>query len=354
MFLGEIKKLLPNLLEKNGIPLIRDGKSWKSTCLVHSDSNPSVQINMNGRAFCYGCGAVYDIFDAVGYIEGIGNFKEQLSRICSIFNITVTNSKNYSSYKRESKPVFRGRGLIKDHRFVSLNIESARLAYNLKRAREILSYSKISGRIESQYPFLSENGNVMCADFRIIEDSGKKKVITFWFDGQSLKISDPPNLIWGLDHKDTNKPCLIVEGSKCGKIAHEKLGHYFSVHTWNRGCEGAKYCDWSKVLGFENYYLFYDYDQKRDQYNEILPIKQQPGYKAMFQISDLILELNNNENTNCYLIPPSEDAINLKNDGADIEEQLQVFTPDECIDYIIGKVGNNNSENFNNVLEFTE
>jgi hypothetical protein len=342
MNIREIKPRIREIFKHFNIEVFKDGMHDKIHCLVHADGNPSALVNKNGTIKCYGCGAVYDIFDTIGFIKGVKDFSSQLKYACEILNIQKENV-DTKLVNRENRKLFRGHK--KHTEFVPVTLDIARGyvdkngksipgIYNKSRIREILAYSKIDCDIDGNgFPFLSESGMVNCVDFRILEKTGKKHVITFWFDGQSVKIKNPPSLIWGLDHIDTEKPCLIVEGAKCAKLAHEKLGNNFSIHTWNRGCEGAKYCDWDSVSGFKEYYLFYDYDQKLDKTGNLMSPERQPGTKVMNEISDTILEVNND--AIFYFIPPCSEAISYKNDGADIVEHLMFMSAEDTVEYIL-------------------
>jgi hypothetical protein len=325
----DLKKLTPDLLQKYGIDLYKDGKSTKIFCLVHGEKNPSAQLNANGTIFCHGCGAIYDVFDCVGILEGIQGPKNQLKFLCDSFGIVNTED---IRFEKQTKPLFRGH--VSHSKFVPLPIDTARRIYGKTRTLDLLSRFGINGDFVAAYPYLSETGFVNAVDYRV-DENFNKQVVTVWFDGHNIRIKDPPNLIWGLDHIDKEKPCLIVEGAKCASIAHEKIGDNFAVHTWNRGTNGARYCDWSPIGIYDQIFIMYDADRKKTPEGEMLPTDNQPGRKCALEIMDRLLEIN--ENCEVTLMEPHGDCLKLKPDGADIVEMFEIFSPDEVCDFILGR-----------------
>lgn len=332
MNISDLKKLTPDLLQRNGIDLYKDGKNIKISCLIHAEKNPSAQLNSNGTVFCHGCGSIYDVFDIVGIIEGIKGFKNQKKFLCDMFGIV--NTDDIHPTEKKTKPLFRGH--VSHCKFVPLPIETARRVYGKSRVIDLLTRLKIfehGAEFVAAYPYFSESGLVNAVDYRIQHDYDKQ-VITVWFDGQNIRVKDPPNLIWGLNHIDPEKPCLIVEGAKCAQLAEEKIGDVFSVHTWNRGTAGAKYCDWNPIGVYKEIFIMYDADRKLDPKGKLIPTNKQPGKKCADEISDRLLEIN--EGCEIIMMEPHVDAIKLKPDGADIVEMFEIFTPEQVCGYILG------------------
>lgn len=329
MDLKQAKKYMPDYLERIGVKIHRDGNRKKILCQnpFHAEKKPSAQLNDTGIVNCYGCSARYDVFDLIGWNESISGLGEQIKRFTAIFGAEVDNLKQ----PHEVKPVFRG--WVKRTDYVSLEIKSARSVYRVSQVLRLMDKCRIKDPVfDGAYPYLSDDGKVDAVDFRILSGN-EKQVITVWFDGRNLKTRNPPNLIWGLDHLDYEKPALIVEGAKCAKIAHDLLGDAFSVHTWNRGTAGAIYCNWEKITGFERIYFLADADRKRMNSGDLVPLIEQVGTKCMIKIAENINEIN--ENCKIKVCEAHECVLGLKTSGGDIEEMKQLMTKDEIVSYIL-------------------
>ena len=329
MDIKQAKKYMPDYLDRIGVKIHRDGIRKKILCQnpFHAEKKPSAQLNDTGIVNCYGCGARYDVFDLIGWNENISGLGEQLKRFTTIFGTEIDNLKQ----PYEVKPVFRGYTERTD--YVKLDEKSARFVYRISAVIDLISKCEVVDPVfDTAYPYFGKDGKVHSVDFRVQSETGKQ-VITVWFDGRNIKIRNPPNLIWGLDHLDYGKPCLIVEGAKCARLAHTLLGDTFSVHTWNRGTAGAIYCNWSEIANFEKVFLLADLDRKKDRNGDLIPEAEQVGMKCMLKIADSITEVN--ENCKIKVCETHEKVLSIKEDGGDIAEMIELMSKDEIVSYIL-------------------
>jgi hypothetical protein len=325
MNLSDIKKLLLPFLEKNNIEIYNEGVRKKIRCLnpFHCEKNPSAQINNGASVHCYACGSVYDIFDIVQYFGLANDFKSALNYLKNEYNFDVD-----TDIKKEPKPVFRGH--VRKANFVPLEFEAAKYEYRISIVKQRVLKAGIENPVfDGAWPFLSRDGLVNCVDFRFL-DEHRKHIITAWYDGRTVKIKDPPNLIWGLDHIDYSKTALIVEGTKCASEAHDRLGKRYCVHTWNRGSNAAKYADWEPICGYKKVFLLADRDRKTDKHGNYP--KKQIGQKAMEEISGTLKD--GNEDIRCVVKEAPQCVEEIKKDGGDIIEMFQIMSIDDIVNFI--------------------
>jgi hypothetical protein len=127
---------------------------------------------------------------------------------------------------------------------------------------------------------------------------------------------------------------MIHEGAKCADIAQEKMPEWVHL-SWSGGSGKADLAKWSMLKDFEDIYILPDDDQKKYPENklvnagEIMPPEEQPGLKAALKIKDKLSQ--------AIIINPVIEARRIKPSGADIEEILQVFTPEKFIEYALNK-----------------
>lgn len=86
----ELKTKLPDYIERTTGR--RPNKEKKILCINpdHDDRHPSAgYYDNNTRLHCFSCGASYDIYEAIGILENIKTFPEQLQRAADIYGIKL-------------------------------------------------------------------------------------------------------------------------------------------------------------------------------------------------------------------------------------------------------------------------
>jgi hypothetical protein len=181
-------------------------------------------------------------------------------------------------------------------------------------------------RLIKVWPYYNENDEIEIVDVRYENEQGKKAVISFYYDGNGLRSSAAPVVLYNRNGlaKDTDSAVLIVEGAKAAEAANKLPG--FVATTWNGGGKKCKQADWS-ILKDRKVFIYPDDDQKKNRSNELMAWYEQPGIATAFEIKEQL--------PNAVIVPPIEAARTLKEDGADIVEALEVMSPEEIASYIL-------------------
>lgn len=235
---------------------------------LHQDEKPSCKLysNESGQHLtCMSsCNATWDIFDIAGLLINSDDFKEQLSEVEKTLGIIseVPILPKSEKVKQVDPPV-------------SIPIEKLNEVYNNET---ILSYAikqSYGVRIAGRYIAYSRDGErVDGVEYRFEDNDNKKTVFLIWYNGRTIKWTNPPRLIFGLNEIVTGKPFLIVEGPKTREIAAEHLPD-FNVLTWNGGANNVDKVDWNSVIPEDaDVYLWADDDQ--------------PGMQAMMKIEEIL------------------------------------------------------------------
>lgn len=295
-FLPE-KLRLREFLERRGVSYNKSRKTWR--CPNHDDATESATLYDNtdgGILFCPVCAASWDIFQVCGIIDGRKDFKDQLKAVRETLGIMEEKKQ-----KKTPQPF----------------PESKRDEFNQK----IQSLEEKHGKIKGSWKYLTADGETIALDVRYEKPGERKVILTFWYDGRSLRWADAPVVVYGLEKlKDWTGPVLIHEGAKCAD-AGEVIQEFVSL-SWSGGSGKAHLANWSAI---ENYDVF------------IFPDDDEPGLKAARAICGKI--------PHAKIIKPLEAARKIKPKGADIIEALQVMTPDELSAYIL------NPENHFNAVD---
>jgi hypothetical protein len=237
---------------------------------AHNDKTPSAKLynNSDGQVLCCmsACNSTWDIFDIAGLLINSDKFPEQKAEVEKTLGIM---SDDYTPPKAEKKKPDQPT-------HISIPIDKLNEVYNDDK---ILEYAKEKGygdRISGKYICYSSDGkSVAGVEYRFENADNKKTVFLIWYNGKSVKWSNPPRLIFGLNEIKFGCPYLIVEGPKTREIASVVLPD-FNVLTWNGGANNADKVDWCSVIPHDaDVYLWPDDDE--------------PGQKAM-QIIKGILE----------------------------------------------------------------
>ena len=106
-----------------------------------------------------------------------------------------------------------------------------------------------AGQIAAVWWYKNAEGLVDGLDVRFEKEGpdGKpgKIVVTYWYDGQSVKTSPAPVLVYGRDCLALfpSRPVCIHEGAKCASLAQEALPDFVHV-AWSGGAQKAVKADW--------------------------------------------------------------------------------------------------------------
>ena len=174
-------------------------------------------------------------------------------------------------------------------------------------------------------------GLIEIFDVRFENTDGKKAVITFFWDGKAIRAAGAPVLLYNRDKiaSDTESPILIVEGAKTAEAALRVLG--FIPTTWNGGGKKCKQVDWTPLKD-RKVYIYPDDDQKvygekHPNAGELMKWNEQPGMVTAFDIKKKL--------PHAIIIQPVPAARDIKADGADIVEALEVMTGPGLAEYIL-------------------
>ena len=234
---------------------------------AHDDSTPSCKLynNQDGQVLtCMSvCGTSYDIYDVAGLLINSDNFIEQKKEVEATLGIIDTS---------DYKPTVAKN--ITVEKPVSIPIEKIDEVYNDEQILHYAIKQEYGDTITGKYICYDASGeNVNGVEYRF-EQSGRKTVFLIWYNGRTIKWTNPPRLIFGLNEIKDGLPFLIVEGPKTREIAAAVLGDRFNVLTWNGGANNADKVDWRGIVGDSDIYLWPDDDE--------------PGQKAMEKIKEML------------------------------------------------------------------
>jgi len=300
----------------------------------HPDQDPSATIYDNGgdnTLNCNSCGFTGDIFDCAGALigkEGQDNFKDQLEEVQNVFGGRLepikpkkTTSKNVKKQEIKPIPLDHETALQKFSQETVLNLCSGiNNGFGDNALSEDSKDFRKFGDV-AWFPYYNANKLIDLMVVRFEDQHNKKEVLTFYWNGKNVAMKGYPIRIYGRYSltQHPNLRVLIHEGEKCVNLASEKLlGDPEFIHiTWNGGGKKFNKPDWSILKGREVF---------------LLPDDDDPGIKTMH---GLRLLLNSEHEIQSTTIPIFEKAREIKSKGADIEEILQCYSPDEITKTIL-------------------
>jgi hypothetical protein len=159
-------------------------------------------------------------------------------------------------------------------------------------------------QFKKAWAYKNEKGQVELVAARFEDEKGDKTVLSFYWNGSTLKMKGYPVLLFNRDRikSEPEKDILIVFGEKCAAIADE-LG--FIGATWNGGEKKVKEVDFSPL---ENRTIFLWADDDR------------PGQETAKQI---IAKL-----PHVQVVKTMVELREIEPKGADIAEALEYFKGD--------------------------
>ena len=311
----------------------------------HTDKDPTAtyydDYNNNHNIYCAVCGATWDIFEVAGLLNNLHSFPEQIEEVKKSLGIQINKPAWMKKYKalpyEEAKKKFTSKRLMEICEFVGEKI-SKKNGDDPVKTGEAARLAAWGNKITGAWPYRNQDGDLELLDARF-EGTGRKVVISFYWTGKNVACSKPPVLLYNRDklHQNPTTPRLIHEGAKCAKIAEENLPGFIHT-TWNGGGQKARYVDFTLLGTKAPIYIYPDDDQKRGRDGELLPPEKQPGIKAAFIIAHRIITQIGNR-FEIKIVQPYTKAREIKPDGADIVEALQVATPEELEKYILSSPG---------------
>lgn len=314
------KSRLPEYLTARGIDIIQDGSTRRCSCPdpSHADNNPTAII-YDETIHCPVCTATWDIFETAGLIESVSSFPDKIKAV------QIALGETPDQQKKEAV----------SSTFVVLPYDKAKDIYTENRFMDISTYvgkgdprKGYGDKITGAWPFKTETGEVEMVDIRFEGGERKKNVMSFYWDGRTVKSKGYPIRLYGRerlseypDHK-----ILIVEGCKAAKAAEALIEYGYIPITWNGGSGKAGKAPWSLLAG-RDCVIFPDDDQQVDKKTgEILHPSKQPGIKAALVIQKRL--------GGARIVEPFPVLREIKADGADIVEALEKFSPEELAKFI--------------------
>ena len=298
----------------------------------HADEDPSAVIyERNNNLYCPVCDGTWDVFDVAGLLDGLNDFPDKLKSVQdTLGGGDYTPVKSSTKTKTKTCPKHIPVPLTREDLALKVNREAL-----LKKARES---TWLEGKIKDEiqlWSYRNASGLIEIFDVRFENVDDKKAVITFFWDGKVIRATGAPVLLYDRDKlaADTDSPVLIVEGAKTAEAAKNVPG--FVPTTWNGGGKKCKQADW-KILKDRTVYIFPDDDQKiygenHERAGQLMPWHEQPGMVTAFDIKKKL--------PNAIIVKPVQAARDIKADGADIVEVLEVMTGQEIADYILSVPG---------------
>lgn len=271
----------------------------------HDDANPSMTI-YDDQFNCNSCNAKGDIFDAAGLLTGSDKFPDKLKEVESVLGIVTTTT---AKPKRELFiptiiPLEKGKALEKYTEETVL-----KLAHFIYKDRKF----KIPEKPFGWFPYYDKNKLIDLVCVRFEDEAGKKEVLSFYWNGKNIAMKSYPVLLFNRQNlAKTDKPIIIHEGEKYVDIAEEKLPQF--THTaWNGG--GKKFGNIQALDILKGKEIF------------LLPDDDATGRETMKGLQGLL--------KGSIIIPHFKKARNKKKKGADIEEILQTYSPEEITKTIL-------------------
>ena len=330
--LEQYRPRLREFLERRGVPYNKSTKKWRCPNPGHADKDPSATLYQDVRLNCNICSdRPWDIFAVAGLLDGLHDFPDQLKSVQdTLGGGDYTPVKSTTKKKSSTRPKYKPVPLTREELASKVNRESL-----LKKIR---SSTWLDGTIKDDmqiWSYRNADAFIEIFDVRFENTDNKKAVITFFWDGKVIRATGAPVLLYDRDQlaADTDSPVLIVEGAKTAEAAKNVPG--FVVTTWNGGGKKCKQVDW-KILKNRTVYIYPDDDQKiygeaHERAGELMPWHEQPGMITAFDIKKKL--------PNAIIVKPVQAARDIKADGADIVEVLEVMTGQELADYILSVPG---------------
>jgi hypothetical protein len=254
------------------------------------------------------------VFEVAGLLDNLHSFPDKKKAVQNALGVVEVGQPQTQKPKQPAQP----------SKMVPLEYEQAKKTFTTKRFLEISEFvgkgdpkKGYGDKITGAWPYRNEAGLVEIVDIRFEGGPRKKNVVSFYWDGRSVKSKGCPVVVCGRDllSKYPDHDIVIVEGAKAKQAAEALIPFGFIPLTWNGGTGKIDRADWSCVYGRNVFFLADD---------------DTPGLKAAAKFGDNYGALVND----WKIVPPYEPARKFKPSGADIVEILQLISPEELAKYI--------------------
>lgn len=289
----------------------------------HDDTNPSMTI-YDDQYNCNSCGHKGDIFDAAGLLTSAKDFPEKLKEVESVLGVLTSNTSKIAQSKSKKELFIPTVVPLKKVDALKKYTEETvlKLAHFVLNEKDLNpddeKYRKVHIQEKGWFPYLDKNKLIDLLSIRFEDEKGKKEVLSFYWNGKNVAMKKYPVLLFDRHNlANTKKPVIIHEGEKSIGDAEKKLPEF--THTaWNGG--GKKYKN------------IQDLNILKDKEIFLLPDDDAPGRETMASLQGLLKANHGIEST---IIPLFKKARNKKKKGADIEEILQTYSPQEITKTIL-------------------
>ncbi len=279
------------------VALTEQGGDFKGLCPFHTENTPSFSVNRDRQSFkCFGCGAGGDVIDFVQKHQGV----------------SMGVAMEYLTTDATAEPVKKSAPKNKADNCVPVQYEEAKTVFSREAMQGYADniFGEKPKKFIKAWPYKNAEGAVELVAVRFEDDTGKKDVLSYYFDGQRLKMKGYPTLLYGRDNlvKHPEKDVLLVSGEKCAEAANS-LG--FIGVTSNGGEKKIKQVDLSP-LESRSIFLWPDDDKPGADWAEYL-IEKFPNARIVEHI------------------PAIRDKVPK---GADIADALEFMQPEAVLKHI--------------------
>jgi hypothetical protein len=331
------KPRIREYLQKKGVWIKTDEQPHRISCPHpnHSDAHPTA-IVYDQTIHCPVCGETWDIFEVAGLLIGVHDFPAKKAEVLRVLGESETP---YQPPKRNApqKP---------KSAMVPVPMERAKQLYTKQNliaiAQKDADKKGWGTELVAAWPYKNAQGDVEVVDVRYHGGDREKTVISFFYDGQRLAWANTPVVLYNRDRiAPGSYPILVVEGAKsangapAGVKGAESIPGFIPT-TWNGGTGKIHLADWSPLKGLLVYF-YPDDDRKRypddakNHAGELKPDEDQPGIRAAIKLQEIGKQIG----FEVKICRPLEKAREIKDDGADIIEALQILSPEAMAEYII-------------------
>jgi putative DNA primase/helicase len=235
------------------VALEQDGNQWRGLCPFHEDTDPSMEVGTykgKERFHCYGCGSHGDVITFIQQIHGDIAFRDA----CEILG--GERKADFKPVKRDAKPAVNYYAPYKPLPIPEgeeLRPGKVVKAFNPKRAEDPKKHTA-TYKPSMVFPYCDIAGNLIAYVIRQdLANGGKMTPLLRWCElpgdkqGWCHHVLAEPRPLYGLDRLARGGQVVLVEGEKAADAGMKLLD--MPVLSWQGGGKGAKYADWTTLLG---------------------------------------------------------------------------------------------------------
>jgi hypothetical protein len=283
---------------------VRENDQGFIRCLWHDDKTPSMSFHLEALKFhCFGCGENHDIYDFAAKFHDL-DVKRDFAKIKKLV---------YQELGLEVPSSLPG---VKSPGLVAIAEDALPYVYSNERLKHIgrAVFKADAAEVEKIFPYRNAGGEVEYIECRYPAacfPDGKKKVLSLWFDGSSVKSRGCPVRLYNRDKLAAfpDLPVVIHEGAKCAEAAGAALPAF--VHTaYNGGGKKLSSVDLSPLKGRKIY---------------IYPDDDRDAQVGIATARKLKIRIKKELGIDADIVEPAPEARSIKPDGADIVEALEAL-----------------------------